>query len=536
MESSTYWIWCLSVSIGLVRKNRIKNIKRLKNVLNILRGLAVFVLLASWLVNPSSVSAAETTTVSVSTPSSLGKGETFTVSISIDPGVAIAGVQFDLSFDASLVTASQVEEGDLLSQNGTGTYFNPGTIDNETGNISGVVGIIISPGQTVAKPGTFALINLTAGTENGTCPFTLSNVIVGDVTANAVSVSVVNSEVTIASDTTPPPGGGGLIGGGGSTTPAGTTVLSGKIDSDGTFLTDVIAKSADGKCVLTIEAGVKGLTHYGDALGHITILEDEESPAPPEDSSVVGLVYDISPDGATFGPTVNLTIIYDPEQLPEGITEDGLYIAYWDSSQWIALESMLDGEAKGLSAQISHFTPFTIIAPPPEAQASESPPPPPTSVPPPASFAVSDLSVTPSEIEPDEQVTISATVTNTGGSEGSYIAVLKIDGVEEGTKEVTLEAGESETITFTIMNDTVGNYTVEIDGEVGQFTVTIPASSLPPDPTPTSILTSIPAVGLSVQPTIDWQLIGSSSASFVGVAVLVICYFVWRKRFMARLS
>ena len=127
-----------------------------------------------------------------------------------------------------------------------------------------------------------------------------------------------------------------------------------------------------------------------------------------------------------------------------------------------------------------------------------------------ASFTISDLSVTRSEVKPAEQVTISTVVTNIGGSEGSYTVVLKINGAEEAKKEVTLGAGKSETVTFTIAKDAEGSYTVNIDGKVGQFTVIVP----PP----------------------NWWLIGGIIAGCVVVVGLLVYFFVWRKRSTPRPS
>ncbi len=42
-------------------------------------------------------------------------------------------------------------------------------------------------------------------------------------------------------------------------------------------------------------------------------------PTPPEDFSVIGLVYDFGPNGATFDPPITLTITYDPALIPEGL-------------------------------------------------------------------------------------------------------------------------------------------------------------------------------------------------------------------------
>jgi hypothetical protein len=104
----------------------------------------------------------------------------------------MAGMQFDLSFDPSLVTADGVEEGDLLRQGGASTFFSSGNIDNQAGTITGVFGAITSPGETVSSEGTFATITLTAKAQGDSWPLGLSNVIVGDMDGNALPVTLDN--------------------------------------------------------------------------------------------------------------------------------------------------------------------------------------------------------------------------------------------------------------------------------------------------------------------------------------------------------
>ena len=166
------------------------------------RWLAVFLVTALGLLGlplglPSVVSAAATT-VSVSPATqTVATGQQFTVGVAVVPGTAIAGMQFDLSFNASLAAASTVQEGGLLKQGGAATFFNAGTIDNVAGKITGVFGAITTPGATVSASGTFATITFTAKTQKGTCPLSLSNVVVGDINGIGVTTSVVNGTVSI---------------------------------------------------------------------------------------------------------------------------------------------------------------------------------------------------------------------------------------------------------------------------------------------------------------------------------------------------
>ena len=133
------------------------------------------------------------------TPSAqnVANGETFTMNVTIDPDTSIAGAQFDLSFNASLVSADSVTEGDLLSQDGASTFFSPGTIDNAAGTITGVAGAITTPGANVSSPGVSATIRMTAKMVDGTSLLNLSNVIVGDMNGNAVPNTVNDGSVII---------------------------------------------------------------------------------------------------------------------------------------------------------------------------------------------------------------------------------------------------------------------------------------------------------------------------------------------------
>ena len=123
--------------------------------------------------------------------------EPFTVNVTVNPAVPIAGAQFDLSFNSSLVTANSVAEGNLLKQGGANTYFSPGTIDNTSGTITGVAGAITTLGETVSSPGVFATIQMTAKSAEGTSTLDISNVIVGDVNGNPVSITVNDGSVTV---------------------------------------------------------------------------------------------------------------------------------------------------------------------------------------------------------------------------------------------------------------------------------------------------------------------------------------------------
>jgi hypothetical protein len=85
-------------------------------------------------------------------------------------------------------------------------------------------------------------------------------------------------------------------------------------------------------------------------------------------------------------------------------------------------------------------------APTPPASTTPTPTPAPSM----AEFEVIALDFQPSEVIAGETVTITAEVKNSGGSEGTYNAILTIDGATVETKEVVLTPGTSRTVTFSL--------------------------------------------------------------------------------------
>ena len=72
----------------------------------------------------------------------------------------------------------------------------------------------------------------------------------------------------------------------------------------------------------------------------------------------------------------------------------------------------------------------------PSTEPTPTPVPTTTPLPPPADFEVISLDIKPPEVTTGETVSITAEVKNTGDGEGTYTAVLTVDGVKFETKDV----------------------------------------------------------------------------------------------------
>jgi len=130
-------------------------------------------------------------------------GQTFMIDIMINPTEDIAGVQFDLTYNTTYLRVEKVTEGNLFEE--YSTYFNPGTVNNTLGKVSGVFNVIIDKNASVTKPGSLAHIHFTTKLNHGMSPLNLSNVVAGNRDAYTIPFSIVNGSVRIKSDDTQPP-------------------------------------------------------------------------------------------------------------------------------------------------------------------------------------------------------------------------------------------------------------------------------------------------------------------------------------------
>jgi len=86
----------------------------------------------------------------------------------------------------------------------------------------------------------------------------------------------------------------------------------------------------------------------------------------------------------------------------------------------------------------------------------------------PEGFTVTDLTISPPEVDIGESVTISVLITNTRDFIDTCEVILKMDGIEVATEEITLDGGTSQTVTFTavpgteVIEDTGVSFTIII--------------------------------------------------------------------------
>jgi hypothetical protein len=431
---------------------------------------------------------------------------------------------------------------------GDGPYYADIAGDNEvtvvktyilTVNTVGNGSVSLTPPGGIYDSGTEITLTATADTGWSFSAWS-SDLVVATNPANIIMDGDKTITATFTKKTSGGNNGGG--GGGGST---GTTSLSEYTISSGQFVIDATAESADGLVKIDIPKGTVGKDRNGNRLRYISIKEQTAPSDPPADYEFICLTYDIGPAGTTLEPFGYLIFFYSHSQVPAGVNEENIVLATWQDGDWVVYEDcVVDPDKNAITVPIIHFSIYT-------AMAHVAP----------AEFEVDGMTITPTEVYPEESVTVDVTVTNTGVLAGSHDVTITVNDLALQTKEVTLGGGQSELMAFTITLVTSGEYTVNINGLSGEFIVkesepegTVAEVLIPEPPTPSLTPTEEPVEKsmvksqpepkpeLSVQPLIKpppsagiaWWLIVVYSVAGLFVIGGGIYYFVRSRNILGR--
>ena len=180
------------------------------------------------------------------------------------------------------------------------------------------------------------------------------------------------------------------------------------IGQDGYIHGNYELKSGDGAITLELTSANGCWDVNGRVLTSIDAGINISPPTADGDNAVV-CAYTFGPSGAQFNPALTLTLNYGAVVTNAGVSENSLYAAGWDGTQWQTLSDVVDTTQKTITIQISHFSTYAIIG-------QVLPPAPVVSITPPVTTEAVDL-VTPSTT-PDPETTPSASfvVENAGTS------------------------------------------------------------------------------------------------------------------------
>ncbi|MDD5083127.1 MAG: thioredoxin family protein [Dehalococcoidales bacterium] len=137
------------------------------------------------------------------------------------------------------------------------------------------------------------------------------------------------------------------------------------VDSQGRLKASVQFATTNGTVSLSIDKGTLLLDGDYKPLQIISIAASDSLPLPPENTEIMGTLYEISPPRSTASPLMRLTLSYDPQDLPDGINEDMVYItSYTEGKGWgSSYYKRVDTENNRVTTQVSNFGHFAVLAP-----------------------------------------------------------------------------------------------------------------------------------------------------------------------------
>ena len=122
-------------------------------------------------------------------------GDTFTLDIRAENVFDLAGWQFDIAFDPTVLEAVGVSEGDFLQTDGGTTFFQGGRIDNAAGKITGLIAGRISEGG-VSGSGSVLQVRFKAKSE-GETELALQNFLFGSFTGENIPAGPHEIHITV---------------------------------------------------------------------------------------------------------------------------------------------------------------------------------------------------------------------------------------------------------------------------------------------------------------------------------------------------
>lgn len=123
-------------------------------------------------------------------------GDNFELDIHIKPDTPIHALQFDLTYDSSLVTINNIEEGSFFTSSDSPVIFNPGTISKSTGTVLQIYSSLIK-GEGIENEGIFCTVTLEAQSNNGPSHLRITNLVLGNQLGEELPATTFDSIITI---------------------------------------------------------------------------------------------------------------------------------------------------------------------------------------------------------------------------------------------------------------------------------------------------------------------------------------------------
>ncbi len=232
----------------------------------------------------------------------------------------------------------------------------------------------------------------------------------------------------------------------------------------GALTSSMVASSKDGSLTIELARGTKVLRNGI----RVPAIEAKQADSPPASNGLdVIVAYEFSPNGTVFNPAPRVTVKYDVDKLPQNTMGVALARYNDNSNSWEELPAEGVASIGGpVNGRVDHFSKIGVVAKlAPEKTITANP----KDLHP--KFIIDNLMISPAVINAGEVAKVMVSVGNDGNKEGTYPLILKMDGKQIASREVTLATGQGTATSFVIRDAAPGQHIIEVAEQKGSFKV-----------------------------------------------------------------
>ena len=144
----------------------------------------------------------------------------------------------------------------------------------------------------------------------------------------------------------------------------GTNDTSGNTTTPGEIIGEAVSTiTAETGGTVEISGSISVEVPPGAINGTLNITVQEETATSPAGFTLLGHVYEIGPTGTQFSEPVNITLHYNPADVPAGVAENDIHI-YWYNEQtnsWVDMGGTVDTTAHTVTIQVTHLSKYAMM-------------------------------------------------------------------------------------------------------------------------------------------------------------------------------
>jgi len=134
-----------------------------------------------------------------------------------------------------------------------------------------------------------------------------------------------------------------------------------KIDKQGITQNTSNITTSDNRTILSIPKGITMVDSSGNPITTISATQITAPLVTPDDTTLI-TAYAFGPSGANFSAVITCVFKFNQSDLPSGVSSGNLGVYYYNGTKWNTIDSQVDTGAGTVTAKISHFSVYALMA------------------------------------------------------------------------------------------------------------------------------------------------------------------------------